>query len=385
MKRIVLIFFFLFSSALCFGQNLKDDAEWTSLIDYVNASYVKSFCEQRCQEDLSEKDVKNYQNGIAPSLEGFSIGNKTPSRDVLKSLLINNGFKGAYNKVANHLESKYGLPVDERTLNNALDITSIDEKTQAYLVRTKESLDKELQVRYNPPVVQKDDNTPEEYKAKKEKRVKKEKRERELNESPNYGWVAVLAVFELFLIVYLFFKLKKLTSWDRIRKKILKSESIAEKFTQNQEFDRQLGILKSKISSLETDLGTLKSATQKLSTKPSPDAGYRQTKNDTPPTPPKPVYPPVFVKNFGEGLLRVVDKSEAQFQLDLLSESSAKFSFCGDVSKALANSDGTFDFVCEQSGSVVDAKSITTLEHGTALRQEDGKWKVVQKAKIKFE
>ena len=379
MKRLILILSCLCSTLLCFGQDLKEDAEWARVIDYVNSSYVKTFCEKRCQEeDLSQNDVNNYNKGIAPSLEGRTIGNSL-TRDELKDVLMRNGFKGAYNKVAAPLEAKYEQSADVRSINNALDLLSIDEKTQSYLGETKESLKKELTLRYTPQVKQ--EETPVVDKPKKERREKRAKRETQPKEESDMSWVPYVIL--LVLIAGLFFYTRKRTTGARIRTKVLKHDKIYEIFAENKNVDREIALLKNKIASLESEIASLK----KLSEKTASDNGYRQTKEEAPAppaAPPKPSFPPVFVKNFGEGVLKVVEQSEAQFQLELFSDSSAKFSFCGDVLKALANSDGTFDYVSDKIGSVGDAKDIITEAPGTALKQEEGKWQVVQKAKIKF-
>lgn len=377
MKRLLLIMSCLCLTVHCFGQDMKEDAEWARLIDYVNSSYVKSFCEQRCQEDLSTTAVNNYKNCIAPSLEGGTISHSL-TRDELKSVLINNGFIGAYNKVAAPLEAKYKQSADFRTINNALDLNSIDEKTQSYLVEIRESLKKELTLRYNPETKQ--EERPDVFKSNGERRVNN--METQPKEESNMSWLPYVIL--LTLIAGLFFYTQKRTTWNRFRVKILESESIEDKFAQNYHFDEEVNRLKNRITSLDSEIESLKTLIQKLSEKASSENGYRQTKEEVPVTPPKPCSSAVFVKNFGEGVLKVVEQSEAQFQLELLSDSNAKFSFCGDVLKALANSDGTFDYVSDKIGSVADANDIITETPGTALKQEEGKWLVVQKAKIKF-
>lgn len=380
MKRLLLIMSCLCLAVHCFGQDLKEDAEWARLIDYVNSSYVKSFCEQRCQEDLSTTDVNNYKNCIAPSLEGITISHSL-TRDELKSVLINNGFRGAYNKVAAPLEAKYKQSANFRTIYNALDLHSIDEKTQSYLVEIGESLKKELTLRYNPETKQ--EETPDVFKSNGERIVNN--METQPKEESNMSWVPYVIL--LTLIAGLFFYTQKRTTWNRFRVKILESKSIEDKFAQNYHVDEEVKRLKNRITSLDSEIESLKTLIQKLSEKASSENGYRQTKEEVPVTsvaPPKHCFPAVFVKNFGEGVLKVVEQSEAQFQLELLSDSNAKFSFCGDVLKALANSDGTFDYVSDKIGSVADANDIITETPGTALKQEEGKWLVVQKAKIKF-
>ena len=379
MKKTILLFSCLLSTVLCIGQNLKEDEEWARLIDYVNSRYVQSYVEQRWDVGLNEKDKNNFTNHIMPSLDGKAIG-EALDKEGLTSILTQYGFGKTHDKVVTPLQSKYVVPANLRTLEKALDLSIFDEDVSQLLTNTRESLKSELDYRYKPEV--KKEDTPAVSSTKKERREKRAKRETQPREDSDMSWVPYLIL--LILLACLFFYTRKRTTWERFRVKILDSKSIEDKFAQNVSVDKDFALLRNKIASLESEILNLKALTQKLSAKPSSDVGYRQTKNEVPAAPPKASFPTVFVKNFGEGVLKVVEQSEAEFQLALLSDSSATFTFCGDVSKALANSDGTFDYVSDKIGSVADAKSIITETPGTVLKQEEGKWRVVQKAKIKF-
>ncbi len=91
-----------------------------------------------------------------------------------------------------------------------------------------------------------------------------------------------------------------------------------------------------------------------------------------------------FAKNFGNNLLKVVSQDEAQYELELTTANESTFTYCGDLVTACSNRDAIFDGVCQLIGNIQSATKISTIEKGTAAL-ENGKWKVIKKAIIKFE
>lgn len=91
-----------------------------------------------------------------------------------------------------------------------------------------------------------------------------------------------------------------------------------------------------------------------------------------------------FAKNFGDNLLKVVSQEEAQYELEQTTANESIFTYCGDFMTACSNRDAIFDGVCQLIGNIRSATKITTIEKGTATL-ENGKWKVIKKAIIKFE
>lgn len=371
MKRFYFIVLLLISSAICYGQDLKDDAEWTQLIDLVCSRYVQSFCDQRCKEGLSQQDIDKYNANIRPKLEGIKIG-EALDRQQLHDLLTTNGFNKANNNVVKKLHPKYDIESSSRSIDSALDLSILDEEVSKYLVDTKNTLAKELQERYMQKHTKEETPTP----AAQPSRM-----------DPAHQRFAsfwkVLSLLELLLLAGLIFFMYRLTSDKRIKKIVYNSQSLEQKYAQRYELEGLASKqdVKKQYDLLEAEIKKLKERI----TKQSQGFEYRQPGQAEVAAPPQPSFAPIFVKNHGNGLLRVVDFSDAQFRLDLVNESNATFSFCGDVSKALANSDGTFDFVCEQEGSVTDARIIRTLTPGSATIKADGKWMVTVKAKIVFE
>ena len=372
MKRLFVSLLFLVLASICFGQDLKNSSEWTKLIDYICSRYAQTYCEKRCgEDDLSQSSIDKYNNGIKQNLDGKKLG-EAVGRQELKDIMLNNGWPKAYNDVVARLQTKYDQDPTSRTLDSALDLSVLEKDRIKYLEGMKESLKRELEERYAP--------APPKVEAPKTQSgdSKDDSRQR----SSSFGW-KLLSLLEMLLLIGLIVFMLNRTSEERIKSIVYNSGRLEEKYVQKGDLDGLVSKkdIKKQFESLESDIQRIKESVPKQ----SQNVEYRQQKVVEVPVPPQPTYAPVFVKNFGGGLLRVVDlESEAQFRLDLVNESTANFSFCGDVSRALANSDGTFDYVCDQEGSVSDAKEIQTATPGSATKQVDGKWLVTVKAKIVF-
>lgn len=376
MKRLFSILFCCFSVVVCFGQNLKDDAEWIMLIDYVNAQYVQSYCEKRCAEGLPVDDVNKYNEHIKNELEGKGLG-EALSQSELEDILKKNGFNKAFTKVVEPLQKKYAEEKTNRSLKKALDISILDKDIIKYLEDTQSELTKKMESHYisapksSAPV----NPSPVATAAKKSK-------------SKVDGW-KVISLLELLIIAIMFVIMWLRTSGERIMEVVLRSGKMEDMYVTKRDVEISMPKrdLMSRIERLETQVGDIKN--ELVSRKPGLLVGqnveYRKQEPVTPSVPPQPIFAPVFVKNFGNGLFRVAESSDAQFRLDLSNESTAKFVFCGDESKALANSDGTFDYVCDLDGSAADAKKVVTIAPGQASKQADGKWRVIIRARISLE
>ncbi|MBO5988283.1 MAG: hypothetical protein J6Q03_02225 [Paludibacteraceae bacterium] len=92
----------------------------------------------------------------------------------------------------------------------------------------------------------------------------------------------------------------------------------------------------------------------------------------------------LYAKQFDKGELKICDKSDAFYKLQIVSDDEAKFEFCGDLSRAMNNFNAVFDDVIDYSGSSSTATKCNMVEKGEAKRISDSKWKVTKKAKIKF-
>ncbi len=92
----------------------------------------------------------------------------------------------------------------------------------------------------------------------------------------------------------------------------------------------------------------------------------------------------LYAKQFDKGELKICNKSDAFYKLQIVSDDEAKFEFCGDLSRAMNNFNAVFDDVIDYSGSSSTATKCNMVEKGEAKRISDSKWKVVKKAKIEF-
>jgi hypothetical protein len=71
------------------------------------------------------------------------------------------------------------------------------------------------------------------------------------------------------------------------------------------------------------------------------------------------------------------------FRLFNEKDKNADFEFYGDVQVALANKDMLKE-VCETTGTYMDATGILNIKEGKVVLQDNGTWKVIDLAKIKF-
>ena len=91
----------------------------------------------------------------------------------------------------------------------------------------------------------------------------------------------------------------------------------------------------------------------------------------------------LYAKTFKNGLLKECSREEADFEIFNIDGDTARFEFCGNETKAISNSDSTFDDICDREGILDGATAINNIVSGE-VRRQDGKWKVTKKAKIKF-
>lgn len=93
----------------------------------------------------------------------------------------------------------------------------------------------------------------------------------------------------------------------------------------------------------------------------------------------------VYLKHFKDGILEVVSKEQAFFQVTFeVGGKEGRFEFIGDVRKAVANKNSILDDVCETPNFKRDATQIITDKWGKCIKQQDGRWLVTQKAILSF-
>lgn len=92
-----------------------------------------------------------------------------------------------------------------------------------------------------------------------------------------------------------------------------------------------------------------------------------------------------YLKHFKDGILEVVSKEQAFFQVTFeVGGKEGHFEFIGDVRKAIANKNSILDDVCETPRFNRDATQIITDKWGKCIKQQDGRWLVTQKAVLSF-
>jgi hypothetical protein len=359
------------------GKERISSAIFDRLVDYVNCKYIEAYIGYIIESGRQPPENKDffcqkYNYVIRPKLINCTI-DKHPD----------------YDRIYNLLDQNHWLIQEVKTLLNWIDGKKYDKNSQSalsdnkkiiewliklddsniayYLQETTNRLRKELYSKYCGP----SGSFPEETQSTPQNEGKKQKRQSILQW---FGSSQSSNERDEKIETGLTEQSNKTRSPEQPRKSnISGSKSLEERVWQ---LEMNVRAIEDKLQQMERRFGQQFHSiynTQNMSIASMP--------KDMPPEKPNVKY--LRMKS-GSSLSQESDSPEGgKFKLFDIVGDRAKFEFCGDEQAAIANKDATFDNVCEDSGYYLNARRIESVEPGEVQRQ-DGKWKVIKKAKIKF-
>lgn len=201
----------------------------------------------------------------------------------------------------------------------------------------------------------------------------------------------------LILIILLWIR----TNRDRIINTVLDSQRINKKYldedmkklkstntahgSNNMNLDKRISNLEIQLNSIISRLDSIEPYLKLLMKDDlNSQKNSTQEKNQLPQTVSKIVK---YLKTAKDGVFNNTYDTPAgcYYELFNINGNQADFKFYGDSTEAIANKNAVFDNVCESSGISTTAKKVISDEPGILTSLSDGKWKVTQKAKIRFE
>ena len=371
MKKLLMPFFVL-SGMFCSAQNIdtaKFSNDWDNLVDYVNGQYVKAYIESLENSKGYQSDYQIYVKNIKPFIENHSIDNPL-TYDSLSLLLNENGWSKTEDVIVEVIKNRKDF--EERTIYGLLDIACLPEKIVNVLTDKKEELKIEIESKYKV-----------EQGVGQKSNVKQVIRKTEnMEQIVSYNWIVLLLLFFAVIAIVAVF-----VFWERIifPKKV--SRIIMSQIKRNEENQifganaKECNDLKKQVSELETKILYLQQKMLNSSQVEKSNTPEIQTKTASTSQHQSKVVK--YAKYFDDGFLLECDENVAHYKLTLENPQLAKFVFCGNEEKAIAQRDAILKDVCVCSGYNSTVRTIKTNSEGEAIL-ENGKWKVTKKSIIKF-
>lgn len=378
MRGVICTLAFIFISNFLTAQNLKPD--WSKLVDYVNCKYVEVYIESVRKIPAEAKNIEKYEENLQDKLKSSTLFNPL-SFDSLSFLLKQNGWSGTEEKLASKINEKKDFPDPEKTIPNLISTSSLSDVFRSILESKRKEIEEELHKHY---------------------RVKTQKGapilvnneiSKENNDNSFFGIVLLVGLLNAITLLVLALFVIKRTSENRIKQITYNSQRLEQKFALKNDFthsesEKNIIELNKKITELEKTIQSIKINVEENKNRTekyyenAPASNVLLEKapwnnENSKLTYLKTAKQGVFSTSFDE-------PSGCFFKVFEIRATEAKFEFCGNEAEAIANRDAIFDNVCETYGIANSAKKIRNEEFGI-VEFQDGKWKVIKKAKIKFE
>ena len=416
MKKTILCIISVLCYTLCIAQNVDNEKlqkEWDQVLDYVCCKYTNEYINQFLQWRLSEgkkldAEKKGYTEQIKPVLDGVTIHNPL-KRDSLISLVQNNEWRIVGVRFVNDFYNNRNQ--EEKSINTLLILSAFNQNTQKWLDNTKKELYNELTQHYKSggnthpvqdAVAAQTQDTNEAVGgslSQPEPEPKSEKKYMPLR------YHILLMVIVVLILLWYHFRLKnidkkcdKLTLFNETIDKPI-NKQIKEYLNQGgtQLYQKKEALSDSEIEAIAI-LVYNKIKNQQgnafgnaINNKPQQES-FPQHQQDMRHPQVAQSQPPrneeyVYLKNFKEGKLRVVDnQSDAQYRIVLTkNQNEAEIDFIGNMESAIATPDATFGDICDiihQSDS--NFKQCVLSKKPQVQKQEDGRWKVISKGEVMF-
>ncbi len=422
MKKTILCIISVLCYTLCIAQNIDDERlqqDWYKLLDYVCCKYTNEYINQYIthknikagdnpQKRIGVNDSTGYMDTIKPELDKVTIDN--PLKKIELKELITKGLWPT--KGGEFVEDFYNSRNKNiKSIDSLLSLSTFNqEDTQQWLKKTQEKLKNELTLHYklekntattqNTVALQNTNkNTAIETKGGSQPKPKSEKKYMPLR------YHILLMVIVVLILLWYHFRLKnidkkcdKLTLFNETIDKPI-NKRIKEYLNQGgtQLYQKKEALSDSEIEAIAT-LVYNKIKNQQgnafgnaINNKPQQES-FPQHQQDMRHPQVAQSQPPrneeyVYLKNFKEGKLRVVDnQSDAQYRIVLTkNQNEAEIDFIGNMESAIATPDATFGDICDiihQSDS--NSKQCVLSKKPRVQKQEDGRWKVISKGEVMF-
>lgn len=423
MKKTILCIISVLCYTLCIAQNIDNarlQKDWDNLLDYVCCKYTNEYLNQyilftnanatKPTERIGVVDSTKYVDNIKPELDAVTIDEHFKKDDLIK-LLIHNQWP---NKGKTFVEQFYkSRHTTVKSIDSLLSLSTFDkDKTQKWLMDIQKELKDELTQHYKSgESIATGQNAPEEvvtysgaYTPSGEGGDSQQKPKSEKKYMPLSYHISLLVVVVLILLWY-HFRLKnidkkcdKLTLFNETIDKPI-NKQIKEYLNQGgtQLYQKKEALSDSEIEAIAT-LVYNKIKNQQgnafgnaINNKPQQES-FPQHQQDMRHPQVAQSQPPrneeyVYLKNFKEGKLRVVDnQSDAQYRIVLTkNQNEAEIDFIGNMESAIATPDATFGDICDiihQSDS--NSKQCVLSKKPRVQKLEDGRWKVISKGEVMF-
>ncbi|ADQ80182.1 hypothetical protein Palpr_2045 [Paludibacter propionicigenes WB4] len=385
MKKIIFILtVFLFTySSFVFSENRRiDKLTFDSLANYVNCRYAKVYIEYLIDstENISDIDKKSYTDTIKTKLivksyKGALVGVQ------LDTLLRNHNWGSTAKICSNWYKSKnFNQVISKSNIEIIQYLLSREGIYSGVIINDSANIESEL-IKIFPDVNNnngKNQNPPDNGKKY------------------NWIWICSILLLVQFLISYLLFryiskKNNKLESEinHRINKHsgnildlLNRVRSLEDQPLKNNLNDLFTGEYKNQIINVLVPEIKKQIDEEKRGGESKTETGTkteinRLNEKDT----------VKYLKTIQDGIFYSVSNIPSDCFFKLFNENgrTANFEFCGDEQIAIANKDSIKE-VCETSGSSIEARGIQNIKDGAGIveLQENGTWKVTQKAKVKF-
>lgn len=403
MKNIILIVSLVFCIVnLSLAQNKIDEATFNNLVDYISCRYANQYIQNFDRKN--EADLKAYNEVIKPRLDQCKIDSHLSHRNLVELLKDNKWGRTADNLVGKRKEDKIFSKVENRSNSEIIDfVVNVEEAFKKtigddFVAKIKQ----ELLNKYpdsGEVVASFDQASNLETRNSKTEIDRLEQKINELANSKHNSfleiiqWGILLLLIGIFIAPKLFRKSKNkanvevpLSDENReyVIKTVLESTRIANHFKPSK--GTQTTIKNNTLD--ETQINEIVERVMEIIRLDEAEKRKEDLKNTTDlPKQDSASKSEVKYLKEKEGLLifKETAQENAYYELFNIIGTKAAYRFCGNEERAIANYDAILKDVFDDGKTYSSkARRIVNVENGAVELLSDGKWKIINPAKIKL-
>ncbi|MDR2563231.1 MAG: hypothetical protein LBC98_04745 [Prevotellaceae bacterium] len=390
LAKILSVLLLCCNTAIVQGQQRTINKQtFDNLVDYVNCKYTAVYIETLRKGDTTKNDIKQYNKNIKKQLADCSYEAPVPF-DTLSDLLKKKGWKDTEKGLSQKInEKKNKFKGNEMDFDEAMKLLYLDST----------EVDKKITDKISDSAINNIIND-----IKQKMKSKEPNQETKPNQTPDTAtspqksikdldgfWLWLVSIASNivciagFLFHYFSRKLKKVRA-----KPVYKDErpavdvaSIINEPKDNPVFINNLS--KQILDNVLNNPALLNALVNALVDKVASEMEKRRTWISLKPPVVEPDRQKYLRGKSGDTFGQTSDNpSGCYFKLVNENNGMAEFEYCGTLEEARNNFNSIFDNVCETEGNVNTATSVTILTPPGRLQKQNDKWKVTQKAKIRF-